>query len=77
MAFCFQEKELDLKDMNMKPCTNIFNELAFINGLFFWGGRIVVPQGLGEPMVRIAHEGGIVRTQQLLWAQVWFSKLAT
>ena len=58
----------------MKAYSNVFDELAVVDGLVLRGERIVVPRELRETIVTIAHEGhqGIVRTKQLLRAHVWF-----
>ena len=71
---CVEDKSLDHKDADLRKYSNVFNELAVVDGLVVRGGRIVMPQTLREAMVKIAHEGyqGIVRTKQLLHAHVWF-----
>ena len=71
---CVEEKSIDHKDADLRKYSNVFNELAVVDGLVLRGERIVVPQTLREAMVEIAHEGHqrIVRTKQLLRAHVWF-----
>ena len=76
---CVEEKSIDHKDADLRKYSNVFNELAVVDGLVLRGERIVVPQTLREAMVTIAHEGhqGIVRTMQLLRAHVWFPGMDT
>ena len=76
---CVEEKSIDHKDADLRKYSNVFNELAVVDGLVLRGERIVVPQTLREAMVKIAHEGhqGIVRTKQLLRAHVWFPGMDT
>ena len=71
---CVEKKSIDHKDTDLRKYSNVFNELAVVDGLVLRGERIVVPQTLKKAMVKIAHEGhqGIVRTKQLLRAHVWF-----
>ena len=58
----------------MKAYSNVFIELAVVEGLVLRCERVVVPREFRETMMKIAHEGhqGIVRTKQLLRAHVWF-----
>ena len=76
---CVEEKSIDHKDADLRKYSNVFNELAVVDGLVLRGERIVVPQTLREAMVKIAHEGhqGIVRTKELLRAHVWFPGMDT
>ena len=71
---CVEEKSIDHKDEDLRKYSNVFNELAVVDGLVLRGERIVVPQTLRGAALKIAHEGhqGIVRTKQLLRAHVWF-----
>ena len=64
MIKCVEEKSIDHKDADLRKYSNVFNELAVVDGLVLRGERIVVPQTLRETIVKIAHEGhqGIVRT---------------
>ena len=73
---CVEEKSIDHKDADLRKYSNVFNELAVVDGLVLRGERIVVPQTLREAMVKIAHEGhqGILRTKQLLRAHVYETK---
>ena len=61
---CRREELLGHKDADLRKYSNVFNELAVVDGLVLRGERIVVPQTLREAMVKIAHEchQGIVRT---------------
>ena len=74
-----EAKSMDHKDVDIRKYSNVFNELAIVDGLTLRGECIVVPQTLREAMVKIAHEGhqGIVRTKQLLRAHVWFPGMDT
>ena len=76
---CVEEKSIDHKDADLRKYSNVFNELAVVDGLVLRGERIVVPQTLREAIGKIAHEGhqGIVRTKQLLRAHVWFPCMDT
>ena len=76
---CVEEKSIDNKDADLRKYSNVFNELAVVDGLVLRGERIVVPQTLREAMVKIAHEGhqGIVRTKQLLRVHAWFPGMDT
>ena len=76
---CVEEKSIDHKDADLRKYSNVFNELAVVDGLVLRGERIVVPQTLREAMVKIAYEGhqGIVRTKELLRAHVWFPGMDT
>ena len=67
---CVEEKSMDHKDADMRKYSNLFNELAVVDGLVLRGERIVV---------KIAHEGhqGIFRTKQLLRVHVWFPGMDT
>ena len=73
---CVEEKSIVHKDADLRKYSNVFKELAVVDGLVLRGERIVVPQTLREAMVKIAHEGhqGIVRTKQLLRAHVYETK---
>ena len=73
---CVEEESIDHKDADLRKYSNVFNELAVVDGLVLRGERIVVPQTLREAMAKIAHEGhqGIVRTKQLLRAYVYETK---
>ena len=53
---CVGEKNIDLRDADLRKYSNLFNELAVVDGLVLRGERIVVPQTLREAMVKIAHE---------------------
>ena len=57
MIKCVEEKSLDRKDADFRKYSNVFNELAVVDGLVLRGERIVVPQTLKKAMVKIAHEG--------------------
>ena len=71
---CVEKKSIDHKDTDLRKYSNVFNELAVVDGLVLRRERIEVSQTLIEAMVKIANEGhqGIVRTKQLLRAHVWF-----
>lgn len=68
------QKIIKCKEQELKPYKNIFPKLTSVNGLILGGNRIVIPKGLQERTVEIAHQGydGIVQTKQMLRAHVWF-----
>ena len=43
---CVEETSIDHKDADLRKYSNVFNELAVVDGLVFRGERIVVPQTL-------------------------------
>lgn len=75
---CLEKTSNDPRDGEMRKYSNVFNELAVVDGLALRGDGIVVPQELQERMVKFAHEGHqeILRTKQLLRAHVWFPGIA-
>lgn len=54
---CVEEKSIDHKDADLRKYSNVFNELAVVDGLVLRGEHIVVRQTLREATVKIAHEG--------------------
>ena len=71
---CVEEKSIDHKDADLRKYSNVFNELAVVDGLVLRGERIVVTQTLGKPWFRLLTKAtkGFFRTKQLLRAHVWF-----
>ena len=49
-------------------------ELCVLGQVVMRGSRIVMPQGLSDQTINLAHEGhqGMVRTRARLWEKVWW-----
>ena len=71
---CIREKRFDHGNKDMQVYANVSKVLTVVEGLVLRGERIVVPRGLRESMVKIAHGGHqrIIQTKRLLRAHVWF-----
>ena len=64
-------------DADLRPFRAIWGELSLGIGVLLRGDRVVLPKGLVNDALRLAHEGhmGIQKTKQYLRACVWFPKM--
>lgn len=67
----------DYWDLIPKYYQNVKNELTTMDGLLCRRDRIVIPIGLRDKVLDLAHEGhaGIVGTKERLRSKIWFPKM--
>ena len=55
----------------------IFDELAIVEGLVVRGEQLIIPGGLQQEVIQLAHEGhqGQDKTLQWLRQSVWFPNM--
>ena len=71
---CVKTNSWSSKVEELQPYMKIRNELGFKSGVLLRGDRLVIPCGLRNRVLRIAHEShqGMVKTKALLREKVWW-----
>ena len=59
---------------DLKPFSQVSDELSIYNGVILRGTRIIIPGELQKSTLNLAHQGhqGVVKTKQLLRQKVWW-----
>ena len=62
------------KQPDLKPFSQVIDELLIYNGVILRGTRIVIPGELQKSTLNLTHQGhqGVVKTKQLLRQKVWW-----
>ena len=67
-------QEFGPKQSDLKPFSQVSDQLSIYNGVILRGTRIVIPGELQKSTLNLAHQGhqGVVKTKQLLRQKVWW-----